>query len=288
MFAISPQHDFLVAIDSDGCVFDTMELKHKECFIPEFINHYELQAVSKYARECWEFANLYSKSRGANRFATLIESLRLLKQRPEVAGRGVRVEIPESVVSWIATETKLGNPALEAKVAATGDAQLTRALHWSKAVNQSIAAMVRGVPPFPLVREVMQRLHGSADILVCSATPCEALRAEWREHELEQYVVDICGQEVGAKKEVLSVASKYAPQKTLMVGDAPGDYAAAAANHCLFFPIIPGDEEASWKRLHDEAVDRFLTGRFAGEYQQQLLEAFERSLPETPPWERLA
>ena len=193
-----------------------------------------------------------------------------------------------SLVSWIATETKLGNPALEAKVAATGDAQLTRALQWSKAVNKSIAAMVRGVPPFPLVREVMQRLHGSADILVCSATPCEALRAEWREHELDQYVVDICGQEVGAKKEVLTVASKYAPQKTLMVGDAPGDYAAAAANHCLFFPIIPGDEEASWKRLHDEAVDRFLTGRFAGEYQQQLLEAFERSLPETPTWERSA
>ena len=27
-----PGHDRLVCIDSDGCVFDTMELKHKECF----------------------------------------------------------------------------------------------------------------------------------------------------------------------------------------------------------------------------------------------------------------
>ena len=62
------KHDFLVGIDSDGCVFDSMELKHKECFIPAFINHYELQGVSKYAREAAEFVNLYSKSRGVNRF----------------------------------------------------------------------------------------------------------------------------------------------------------------------------------------------------------------------------
>ena len=40
------QHDFLVAIDSDGCVFDSMEIKHKECFIPNIINSWSLQAVS--------------------------------------------------------------------------------------------------------------------------------------------------------------------------------------------------------------------------------------------------
>ena len=26
-----------VGIDSDGCAFDTMEVKHKECFIPNTI-----------------------------------------------------------------------------------------------------------------------------------------------------------------------------------------------------------------------------------------------------------
>src|SRR5205085_10471008 len=51
MFSITPKHDFLVGIDSDGCVFDSMEIKYKECFIPNFINHYGLQGVSKFARE---------------------------------------------------------------------------------------------------------------------------------------------------------------------------------------------------------------------------------------------
>ncbi len=69
-----------------------------------------------------------------------------------------------------------------------------------------------------------------------------------------------------------------------MIGDAPGDYQAAVANDALFFPINPGDEEASWKRLFDEGIDRFLGGTFAGEYQRQLLAEFDAYLPERPPW----
>jgi hypothetical protein len=34
------KHDFLVAIDSDGCAFDSMEIKHKECFIPNIIKYW--------------------------------------------------------------------------------------------------------------------------------------------------------------------------------------------------------------------------------------------------------
>ena len=71
MFDITPKYDYLIGVDSDGCVFDTMELKHKECFIPNIINYMELQGVSKYAREAAEFVNLYSKSRGINRFPAL-------------------------------------------------------------------------------------------------------------------------------------------------------------------------------------------------------------------------
>ncbi len=59
-----PEKDFFVGIDSDGCAFPTMELKHKECFIPNIIKYWKFQPVSKYAREAAEFVNLYSKWRG--------------------------------------------------------------------------------------------------------------------------------------------------------------------------------------------------------------------------------
>src|SRR2546425_11691796 len=95
--SFQPQHKFLVGIDSDGCAFDTMEVKHKECFIPNTINSYNLQGVSKYAREAAEFVNLYSKSRGINRFPALVETLEWLQKRPEVAARGVQVAIPRGL-----------------------------------------------------------------------------------------------------------------------------------------------------------------------------------------------
>jgi phosphoglycolate phosphatase-like HAD superfamily hydrolase len=284
MHTITPQHEFLVGIDSDGCAFDTMELKHKECFIPNIVNDYELQGISKYAREAAEFVNLYSKSRGVNRFPALVETLRWLQQRPEVANRRFEVRIPPSLVDWIASETKLGNPALEAKVRETHDPDLERALKWSKAVNTAVDNMVRGVPPFPFVRESLQRLQSHADLMVISATPNQALQKEWEEHDLAQFVTAICGQESGTKKETLGNASQYASDHALMIGDAPGDYQAAVANRCLFFPINPGNEEASWKRFFEEGIDRFLSGSFAGDYQQQLLAEFDRYLPERPPW----
>lgn len=284
MFEFKPKHSYLVGIDSDGCAFDSMEVKHKECFIPNTINSYDLQGISKYAREAAEFVNLYSKSRGINRFPALVETLEWLQRRPEVKARGIAIEIPAGLVDWMQRETKLGNPALQSAVAASNDPDLVRALAWSQAVNDTVADLVRGVPPFPFVRDCLEKLLGRADLLVISATPNEALEREWQEHDLARYVDAICGQEVGTKKETLAVAKQYNPGHVLMIGDAPGDYQAAVANQALFYPINPGDEEASWKRLRDEGIDRFLGGGFVGAYQDALLEEFDRRLPESPPW----
>ena len=284
MFEIVRQHDFLVAIDSDGCAFDTMELKHKECFIPHTINSYNLQAVSKYAREAAEFVNLYSKSRGINRFPALVETLQWLQKRPAVIDRNIQIAIPAALIQWIDTESKLGNPALAARVQETNDPALQQALDWSEKVNETVAQIVRGVPPFPGVRECLEKLSSQADQIVCSATPNEALRAEWSEHGIDTFVQAICGQETGTKKQTLANAAKYDPNRVLMIGDAPGDYRAAAANQCLFFPINPAAEEASWKRLLEEGIEHFLNGSFAGDYQTVLLEEFDATLPYQPPW----
>jgi phosphoglycolate phosphatase-like HAD superfamily hydrolase len=279
-----PERNFFIGIDSDGCVFDTMELKHKECFIPAFIKHFELQGVSKFAREASEFVNLYSKSRGCNRFLGLVEQLDWLRKRPEVEARGVKVPKLSGLVNWVAQETKLSNSALEKIVEATGDPHLTRTLAWSREVNQAIAAMVHGVPPFPFVKKCLERCAEQADLLVVSATPNAALEAEWHEHGIDKFVRGICGQEAGSKRETLTVATHYAEHQSLMVGDARGDYKAAVANQCLFYPINPGNEEASWKRFEAEALERFFSGTFAGDYQQQLLDEFNQYLPAAPPW----
>ncbi|MBR0224999.1 MAG: HAD family hydrolase [Thermoguttaceae bacterium] len=281
-------NDFLVGIDSDGCAFDTMELKHKECFIPCIVHHWGLKGVSKYAREAAEFVNLYSKSRGVNRFPALIEVFKLLQKRPEVVARGVRIDIPQEIVDWMNNETKLGNAALAEFVEKTNDPVMKKTLEWSLDVNRTVDRIVGdGVPPFPMVRESLQKLQGKSDVLVVSATPQAALEREWDNQGLLQYVQAICGQEVGTKKQSLAFAKLYPKNHALMIGDAPGDYKSAVANDALFFPINPGEEEASWKRFFDEGVEKFLNEEFAGDYQQELLDDFDSHLPVNPPWKQL-
>jgi phosphoglycolate phosphatase-like HAD superfamily hydrolase len=280
-----PEKEFFIGIDSDGCVFDSMEIKHKECFTPMFIKHFGLQAVSKYAREVWEFVNLYSKTRGANRFPALVRSLNLLRARQQVQSRKVAVAGTGALEEWIGRETKLGNATLAAEVK-KGNEGLAQVKVWSDAVNQMIEDVVHGVPPFPLFRESLERMEKRADTMVISQTPTDALEREWLEHEIRSGVKIIAGQEMGTKTEHLRFAAKdkYAPEKILMIGDAPGDYKAAKSNGALFFPIVPGQEEDSWKRFHDEALDKFFGGTYAGDYESGLIKAFDASLPENPPW----
>ena len=281
--------EFLVCVDSDGCVFDTMELKHKECFTPCTINYFELQAVSKYAREAFEFVNLYSVSRGANRFPALIQTLELTSDRPEVIERGFKVMDIEPLKKWVSEEKVPGNPALIKYLEMNKDNKLLqRTLAWSIAVNKSIEDMVRGVPPFPFVRDSFEKLKGKAEVIVVSATPNEALGREWAEHDVDKYVKVIAGQEMGTKKFCIENAkqSRYADDHTLMVGDAIGDLNAATANNALFYPINPGNEVASWKNFFEIAIDKFLAGTYKGEYEDSLIAEFKTYLPETPPWKR--
>jgi phosphoglycolate phosphatase-like HAD superfamily hydrolase len=280
-----PSKEFFVGIDSDGCIFDSMEIKHQECFAPMFIKHFHLQAVSKYARETWAFVNLYSKTRGANRFPALVRALNLLRERPQVIARGVKIPDTKALDEWIARETKLGNATLAAEVK-NGNRGLDQVKVWSDAVNDTVLDLVHGVPPFPLVRECLAKINAKADAMCISQTPVDALQREWSEHGIEKFVKIIAGQEMGTKTEHIKFAAKdkYAPTKILMIGDAPGDFNAAKKNGALFFPINPGKEEASWERLHNEALDRFFAGTYAGEYETALVKEFDACLPENPSW----
>ncbi len=281
-------HDFFVGIDSDGCVFDTMEIKHKECFCPAFIKHFDLQPASKYAREVWEFVNLYSRDRGCNRFFAIQKALQLASQRKEFADRGLRIANLPALDDWLKVETKLGNPALAARIAAQFDEGLAKALAWSQEVNQRIEDMVHDVPPFPGVRQSLEKLRQQADVIIVSQTPVEALVREWQEHRIDSLVDFIAGQEAGTKAEHIHYATsgRYAPDKILMIGDALGDLKAARSNHALFFPIVPGNEERSWIRFYSEAADKFFCGTFAGSYQHELLKEFDAALPHKAPWQQ--
>jgi phosphoglycolate phosphatase-like HAD superfamily hydrolase len=199
--------------------------------------------------------------------------------------RQVKVPGTDALDKWIARETKLGNATLAAEVK-NGNEGLAQIKVWSDAVNAAIEDIVHGVPPFPLVRESLEKLNQRADAMCISQTPAAALQREWAEHGIDPFVKMIAGQEMGTKTEHLkfAAAGKYPAAKILMIGDAPGDFKAAKSNGALFYPINPGNEEKSWDRLFHEALDRFFSGAYAGDYETNLVKEFDACLPEKPAW----
>jgi phosphoglycolate phosphatase-like HAD superfamily hydrolase len=136
------------------------------------------------------------------------------------------------------------------------------------------------------VRESLIKMQDNCDVVIVSAAAHEALTREWSEHQLDQYVKVIAGQEMGTKQECIEAAKtgRYAGNHVLMIGDALGDMKAARANNALFYPINPGAEDESWKKFHDEAYSKFIKGEYAGKYEDELIDRFEACLPATPHW----
>ena len=67
------KHDYLVCVDSDGCVMDTMNCKHFHCFGPCMVDEWELDAWREEILDRWNVINLFSMTRGINRFKGLGE-----------------------------------------------------------------------------------------------------------------------------------------------------------------------------------------------------------------------
>ena len=289
-----PKHKFFVGIDSDGCAFDTMGIKQRECFCPWMIGYFGLQPVAQAARECKDFADLFSKTRGANRHKTIkLIIAELLPSHPMVKSRKFKVPQFPHYFAWVDNpKSTLSDASLKKTISETKSPEakneLENVLAWSERVNWSIKEIVKDMPTFPYVRESLEKIKPLADVIVVSATPGEALIREWKEHDIAQYVQVIAGQEMGTKAQHLEYATKgrYEKDHVLMIGDAPGDMKAAKANNALFYPVNPGDEDKSWKRFHDEAFDRFMKSQYAGKYEEKLIAEFNACLPETPPWKK--
>ncbi|MCX6996791.1 MAG: HAD family hydrolase [Kiritimatiellaeota bacterium] len=280
------RHDALVGVDSDGCVFPTMEIKQRQCFHTEIIRRWRLEKIEHPLRACAEFINLHSRWRGTNRFPALLRTFDLLRTRPDVPAAGVPLPDTAALRAYCASGLPLSNATLQQEAERTGDPELQCVLAWSLAVNANIERTVKDVPPFPWVRESLEKICRRADLIVVSQTPEEALRREWQAQRLDHFPAVIAGQEAGTKAEQLGRAAggRYAAGRVLMIGDAPGDLEAARLQHALFYPINPGQEEASWKHFLEDACDRFLAGAYAGAGEAALIAAFETLLPATPPW----
>lgn len=265
---------YFIGIDSDGTAFDSMTIKHSKAFIPTAIKVWNFEEIKDVVTQICERINLYSKTRGVNRFPGLLMMFEELKEK------GYDVPDYSSLESYINSGNSFSNAGLIKYMEENDNPFLQEVLLWSKESDVLFEKEVEGLMPFKYVKESLEKAQNDADIVVVSSASGKGLLKDWKAGGIDVYTSKILGQEAGSKKQQLKDAAlgNYDEDKIIMLGDALGDLEAANSINALFFPIFPSKEEDAWEEFYKEGLDRFLSGKFKGEYQDKLLLDFYKML----------
>lgn len=273
------KHDFLICVDSDGCAMDTMDIKHFRCFGPCMIEVWGLHAHEKELLARWNEVNLYTMTRGINRFKGLAIALK----EAEESYDDVRIEDLETFLHWTETTKELSNRAIEEVLAQRESKSLRMALEWSNQVN----AAIQNLPeeenlPFEGAKAGLAAAHAVADVAIVSSANAGAVKEEWTRHNLIEHTDIMLAQDAGTKAYCISqlLQAGYEKDHVLMIGDAPGDQKAAEDNGVLYYPILVKKEKSSWEQFLSEGLAKFLSGTYAGIYQEERIEEFQKNLSE--------
>ena len=267
--------EYLICVDSDGCAMDTMDIKHFQCFGPCMVDEWKLFQWEEAILKRWNEINLYTMTRGINRFKGLAMALR------EIDATYCKIEDIDVLEHWVHESRELSNPALEKTIELNDSIILKKALSWSKHVNEKINKLSYEVKkPFEGVKEALKFAHEYADIAIVSSANRQAVVEEWEYYGLLEHVDIIMAQDMGSKAYCIGEMLKkgYPLQKVMMVGDAPGDYDAARKNEVFYYPILVRKEKESWTEFRETAIRKLMDGTYAGEFQEQKVEQFLKNL----------
>ena len=257
------KQDFLVCVDSDGCVMDTMNCKHFHCFGPCMVAEWGLEAWKDAILQRWNVINLFSMTRGINRFKGLAMAL------CEINATYTPIAGIEALQHWADTAPALSNDGVAKAIeAAEGDAKqiFQKARAWSKAVNAAIVELDESLKvPYAGAKEGLAAAHSFADVAMVSSANRDAVEEEWGKFGLLEHTDIVLAQDVGSKTACIREMLKfgYDPGKVVMIGDAPGDCDAAEKNGVHYFPILVNHEKASWEEAVEVAFAKLRSGEYA-------------------------
>ena len=258
------KHDYLVCVDSDGCVMDTMNCKHFRCFGPCMVTEWGLEAWEAEILDRWNGINLFSMTRGINRFKGLANALK------EIDGKYKQIPGVDALVRWANTAATLSNDAVAkaAQEATDADAKLvlSKALSWSKSVNAAIVELDESLKvPYAGAKEGLAAAHTFADVAMVSSANRDAVEEEWGKFGLLEHTDIVLAQDVGSKAACIAAMLKfgYDKNKVIMVGDAPGDCDAAEKNGVHYYPILVNHEKESWEEAVAVAFGKLQAGKYA-------------------------
>lgn len=272
--AFERKHDFLICVNSAGCVMNTRSRRHFHCYGPELVLQWELEVWRIPVLERWNQVNLLRMTRGIHPFKALALVL------SEVDKSCTPIPGVEDLRVWTGSASELSEESLWAWIQSMEDGDgrrcLEKTLAWSKAVRSGMDQLpAELISPFPGVREALAAAGEMADVAIVSDDTYDTVTADWSRYQLLEFADGILPSESGSKHHRLDVMLQYGyqPDHVLVVGDTPEDWDAAELNGVGFFPIVVNQEAESWQELRTVGLERLRNLTYQ-DYQPQAKQRF--------------
>lgn len=251
--------EFLICVDSDGTAMDTMTIKHVRCFGPTIIEVFNLEDYKDKILERWNEINLYSNTRGINRFLGL-------KMLLEEINEYFSIDDLKSYSEWCNITNNYSNKDLNDYYLENNSPCIKKVLEWSNLVNKRINELPKeDKKAFEGVKETLEYISQYADIAIVSSANKNAVKEEWERCHLIEYVSYFMSQEEGTKEECIKklLAKGYDNNKAIMLGDSIEDLKASNLNNIHYYSIKPKKEIESWIEFKNSIFTSFIKGNYS-------------------------
>lgn len=257
----------LIVLESEGAVFNSLELEMRRGYIPAFASLFSWAEVdAEYCNKSFERIALRSRSRGDSPLLLLLATLRYINLSYPSVRRTAIIRQLESMLSK--------DPQPIQEIHAEDSSQRPRSPRalieeWLELSNSLLSQGEGSLAEcFPRARsflESLSSLYPESQVLVYSAIPEAHALNRWEVAGLGNCFMRIAGPERGDFRAYLRTALQngYDRLPILVVGTSNTAMRAAQDVGARFYPIIPGFEDSSWEELSLEVFPAFVQGRLA-------------------------
>lgn len=239
------------------------------------VTEWDLEQWEEPILNSWNKVNLYTLTRGINRFKGLATAL------TEINEKYKKIDGLDVFLNWTEETKELSNESLEAEIKKIDNICLKKALSWSIKVNKAIDLLSDDEKRiFDGVKEAIVECKKFADIAIVSSANEKAVLDEWSHHNVLEYVDIVLTQNVGTKAYCIEklIEKGYSKENVLMIGDAIGDLNSAKKNQVSFYPIMVGKEKFSWNRFTESILEKFINNSYNSDFEKNIIDEFEKNL----------
>lgn len=247
----------ILIVESEGSIFDALKFWHERAYLPAFTACFGIGADPALCGEIWKNVALASPLRGEDPLSILHAALKVLNTLIPSAHRAAVLHMLEK------TKTESGASRSLLELGDKNPAEMA-VIDWLS-MSESLIEEAGRVPHFSTAEEFLRSLpyiSGKANVLACSSLAETGAASMWESAGMGRLYTRLAGKERGDRQEFLRALLAGGQDRTafVVVGSTASMFNAAQYAGLRFYPIVPGEEEESWRHFAEDWFPLYLRG----------------------------